>query len=41
MCQKNKIGEFTDKLKYKLKFISSNDWQISKVYLKSISEIEK
>ncbi|WP_300741594.1 DUF4384 domain-containing protein [uncultured Brachyspira sp.] len=41
MCQKNKIGEFTDKLKYKLKFISSNDWQISKVYLKSISEITK
>lgn len=40
MCPKNKIGEFTDKLKYKLKFISSNDWQISKVYLKSISEIE-
>ena len=41
MCQKNKIGEFTDKLKYKLKFISSNDWQISKVYLKSISETTK
>ncbi|ASJ20750.1 hypothetical protein BHAMNSH16_03425 [Brachyspira hampsonii] len=38
MCQKNKIGEFTDKLKYKLKFINSNDWHISKVYLKSISE---
>ena len=38
MCPKNKIGEFTDKLKYKLKFINSNDWQISKVYLKSISQ---
>ncbi|PTY40848.1 DUF4384 domain-containing protein [Brachyspira hampsonii] len=38
MCQKNKIGEFTDKLKYNLKFINDNDWQISKVYLKSVSE---
>ncbi|CRF34014.1 hypothetical protein BRSU_1819 [Brachyspira suanatina] len=40
MCPKNKIAQFTDKLKYKLKFISSNDWQISKVYLKSVSETE-
>ncbi|OEJ15689.1 hypothetical protein BFL38_09460 [Brachyspira hampsonii] len=40
MCQKNKIAEFTDKLKYNLKFINDNDWQISKVYLKSVSEIK-
>ncbi|MDA0080130.1 DUF4384 domain-containing protein [Brachyspira hyodysenteriae] len=38
ICPKNKIAEFTDKLKYKLKFISYEDWQISKIYLKSISE---
>lgn len=38
ICQINKVAEFTDKLIYKLKFMNSNDWQISKVYLKSVSE---
>ncbi|WP_300365966.1 DUF4384 domain-containing protein [Brachyspira sp.] len=38
ICNKNKIAEFTSKLKSKLKFIDNNDWQISKIYLKSIKE---
>lgn len=38
ICSKNKIGEFTDKLLYKLKFMNSDNWQITKLYLKSIPE---
>ena len=40
ICYKNKIAEFTDKLISKLKRMNSDDWQISKVYLKSVSETQ-
>ena len=40
MCNKNKIAEFTMKLKSKLKFMNRDYWQVSSIYLKSIKEIE-
>ncbi len=38
ICNKNKIAEFTSKLKSKLKFMNNDNWQISKIYLQSIKE---
>lgn len=38
ICDKNKIAEFTSKLKSKLKSMNNDDWQIYKIYLKSIKE---
>ena len=40
ICDKIKIAEFTAKLKSTLKFMNNNNWQISKIYLKTISESE-
>lgn len=40
ICDKNKVAEFTDKLKYTLKLMKNDNWQISKIYLKTISESE-
>ena len=40
ICDKIKIPEFTAKLKSTLKFMNNNNWQISKIYLKTISESE-
>ncbi|WP_240516665.1 DUF4384 domain-containing protein [Brachyspira sp. G79] len=39
ICNKNKIAEFTIKLKSKLKYMNRDNWQISSIYLKSIPEI--
>ena len=39
ICNKNKIAEFTAKLKSTLKWMNRDNWQISSIYLKSIPEI--
>ena len=39
ICNKNKIAEFTSKLKSTLKWMNTDNWQISSIYLKSIPEI--
>ena len=41
VCNKNKVAEFTSYLKYILKLIKTDNWQISKLYLESIPEIEQ
>lgn len=40
-CSKNKVAEFTTYLKYILKLIKRDNWQMSKLYLESIPEIEQ
>ena len=41
VCNKNKVAEFAAYLKYILKLIKTDNWQISKLYLESIPEIEQ
>ena len=41
ICDKSKVAEFTAKLKSTLKFMNNNNWQISKIYLQTISELEE
>lgn len=40
ICNKNKIAEFTSKLKSSLNLMKYDNWQIYKMYLESIAEIK-